>query len=265
MKIKCAICEKDFKQITFTHLKKHNMTIEKYKEKFPNSPIVSEDVSKVLSQKCKKQNQNENFGFKNGHKINLNKEPWNKGETKETDERIAKYSGKLEGKEVSYETRIKQSKRMKQYHKEHPDALKGEKNGMYGKKLSPEHLKALWSIGQKINNVEKQAYRTLMQYGFEYVGDRQFWLTFKDGTHKCPDFIAKSIKTAIEVYGDYWHKNDDPNDIINKYKEIGWDCYVLWEHEIMKDGFCPEYFEQALGIFEEEEFTYDDFNGKWML
>ena len=43
----------------------------------------------------------------------------------------------------------------------------------------------------------------------------------------------------MEVYGDYWHKNDNPDDIIKKYNEIGWDCYVFWEHEIMKEKY-PE-------------------------
>ena len=266
MNIKCEICGKDFKQITVSHLKKHNMTMKEYRDKFPDSPIVCEDVKEILSQHCKEQQKDENFGFKKGHKVNLKKVPWNKGLTKDIDERVAQCAELLTGRELSYNTKIKLSKSLKEFHKKHPDIVRGENNGMYGKKLSPEHLKALWSATyQEINKVESSAYRTLIQYGFKYVGDRKFWLTFKDGTHKCPDFINLKAKTAVEVYGDYWHKNDNPDDIIKKYNEIGWDCYVFWEHEIMKEKLlCPEYFEQLLGIYEEEEFTYDDFDGKWM-
>ena len=189
-----------------------------------------------------------------------------KGLTKETSEKVAQYAESLKGREISIEQKIKLSKVMKQRHKDNPELFCGENNGMYGKKLSTEHLNALWSATyQKINKVEQEAYKTLLPYGFEYVGDRKFWLTFKDGTHKCPDFINRKAKVAVEIYGDYWHKNDDPNEIINKYKEIGWTCYVYWEHEVKKYMFNPDRFEQDLGIFEEEEFTYYDFNGKWML
>ena len=241
------------------------MTVREYKEKFPDSPIITEEIKATLSQHCKEQNKSENFGFKNGHKINQNKEPWNKNKTKESDEKIAQYAKKLEGRKLSPITKMKLSESLKKFNKENPDHRRGEKNGMFGKKLSESHLKALWSTTyQTINKVESEAYRTLKQYGFEYVGDRKFWITFKDGTHKCPDFINKKMRMVVEIYGDYWHKNDDPNEIINKYKEKDWDCIVIWEHEITKQYFGPEIFEEKLGIFEEEDFTFYDFNGKWM-
>ncbi len=37
---------------------------------------------------------------------------------------------------------------------------------------------------------------------------------------------------VIEIYGDYWHRNDNPQDLINLYKQIGYDCMIFWEHEI---------------------------------
>jgi len=42
--IKCRICNKELKQITNTHLKKHNMTIEEYKEMFPNEKMLCENI-----------------------------------------------------------------------------------------------------------------------------------------------------------------------------------------------------------------------------
>lgn len=32
MKVKCRICEKEFKQITNTHLKRHDMNVDQYVE-----------------------------------------------------------------------------------------------------------------------------------------------------------------------------------------------------------------------------------------
>jgi G:T-mismatch repair DNA endonuclease (very short patch repair protein) len=36
-----------------------------------------------------------------------------------------------------------------------------------------------------------------------------------------PDFICDEEKKVIEVYGDYWHRNDNPQDRINKFKKMG--------------------------------------------
>jgi G:T-mismatch repair DNA endonuclease (very short patch repair protein) len=36
----------------------------------------------------------------------------------------------------------------------------------------------------------------------------------------------------IEIWGDYWHKNQNPEDVINHYKKYGFDCLVVWEHEL---------------------------------
>ena len=138
---------------------------------------------------------------------------------------------------------------------------------MFGKKLSDNHLQALWAsryTAQRINKPESKALKILCQYGFEYVGDRAFWLTFKDGTHKCPDFVNKSCKMAVEVYGDYWHRNDNPQDIIEKYKQIGWDCLVVWEHEVY-ESFTTEFFEQWLGIYEHEDLKFEELDGRWLI
>lgn len=39
----------------------------------------------------------------------------------------------------------------------------------------------------------------------------------------------------IELYGDYWHDGDDPEELISQYKDIGFDCLVLWESEVKND------------------------------
>lgn len=186
--IKCEICKKDFHQITFSHLKKaHNISVYDYRILYPTASLMSEELREKQALYCKEQNKNENFGFKKNHKINKNKEPWNKGKTKETDDRIFSSSKKLKGRKFSYEQRQKLSKSKKDYYKNNPDKkLIGPKNGMYGKKLSEKHLNALLNISTKKNKVEELAEKRLKNLGFKYSGDRKFWVTFKDGTHKNP-------------------------------------------------------------------------------
>ena len=41
-RVDCAICGEKFKQIRNNHLKKHGITLEEYKKKYPNSPVVTE-------------------------------------------------------------------------------------------------------------------------------------------------------------------------------------------------------------------------------
>ena len=58
-----------------------------------------------------------------------------------------------------------------------------------------------------------------------------------------PDFInINGQKKVIEVFGDYWHSpnrtgkptEQEEKDTIKAYKDFGFDCLILWEHEIKK-------------------------------
>ena len=51
--------------------------------------------------------------------------------------------------------------------------------------------------------------------------------------HKNPDFVnIQNTQQLIEFYGDYWHRNDDPQDRINFFKSHNYDCIVIWEKEL---------------------------------
>jgi hypothetical protein len=46
--VKCELCGKLFKHITYTHLKAaHGITTEEYKTRFPNSPLISEETLSI--------------------------------------------------------------------------------------------------------------------------------------------------------------------------------------------------------------------------
>jgi very-short-patch-repair endonuclease len=61
---------------------------------------------------------------------------------------------------------------------------------------------------------------------FKYVGDGGLVI---DG--KCPDFTNGDHK-LIELYGDYFHRGQNPQKRIDFFKERGYDCCVVWEHEL---------------------------------
>ena len=77
----------------------------------------------------------------------------------------------------------------------------------------------------------------LEPYGdWEHTASRKCFVRI-DGRYRIPDFVNRKDKKIIEVYGDYWHRGENPQDKIDEYSRVGWDCIVIWEHEIMTDDF----------------------------
>lgn len=264
--ITCKICNREFEQITSSHLKKHGITVKEYKGRFPGELIFTEEGKSKLSNNCKLMQNHQSFGFKSGHLTNKNREPYNKDETKHTNARVLKYSEKLTGRELSYEHKKKLSiSRKAGISNGTIKVLKGSANGMFGKKLTESHVEALhggWR--NKKTRPEKMMERMCIQYGFKYVGDRSYKIKFTDGKLKYPDFVIPSMKIAIEVFGDYWHRGENPEELIEKYVKIGWKCLVVWESELQNEKIQPETIEEFLGIFEIEPFTIEDFSNNWM-
>jgi len=63
---------------------------------------------------------------------------------------------------------------------------------------------------------------------YKYVGDGQFILG-----GKCPDFInVDGQKKLIELYGDFWHQGENPQNRIDYFKQFGFDTLIIWEHEL---------------------------------
>ncbi len=111
-------------------------------------------------------------------------------------------------------------------------------------------LKLLKSIQLSPNKIEID-YNEYFKDKIRFTGDRQYWVRFnlkydsgdKQGkyVHKNPDFKANGQKKVIELYGDYWHQNDDPLELIVNYKDVGYDCLVFWEHDVKEH--MPEVIE----------------------
>jgi G:T-mismatch repair DNA endonuclease (very short patch repair protein) len=101
-----------------------------------------------------------------------------------------------------------------------------------GKRTPTEHRKHWFESNKcKPNGIERYLRDLLNEIypnEYKYVGDGQFII---DG--KCPDFVnINGKKKVININGDFWHRNDDVNKEISRYKEFGFDCLILWEHEL---------------------------------
>jgi len=67
---------------------------------------------------------------------------------------------------------------------------------------------------------------------WEFVGDGSLIIGGKN-----PDFVnINGRKELIELFGDYWHRGQDPQERINIFKHYGFNTLVIWESELK----CPE-------------------------
>jgi G:T-mismatch repair DNA endonuclease (very short patch repair protein) len=82
----------------------------------------------------------------------------------------------------------------------------------------------------------------------EYVGDRKYIVHLRDGRKKNPDFIYRKEKKIIELYGDYWHRNDDPQEVVADYNAAGYKCLVIWERELDDPESVLAKISEFLGI-----------------
>lgn len=63
---------------------------------------------------------------------------------------------------------------------------------------------------------------------YKYVGDGEFIL---GGC--CPDFLnVNGEKKLIELFGNYWHRGENPENRINFFHQFGFDTMIIWESEL---------------------------------
>ncbi len=98
-----------------------------------------------------------------------------------------------------------------------------------GKPMSDEHLRNWFkSVEAKPNKAELRLLEILQgeDPAWRYVGDGALII---DG--KCPDFYDGD-HGLMELFGDYWHRGEDPQERIDFFAERGYECRVVWEREI---------------------------------
>jgi len=172
------------------------------------------------------------------------------------------------GKSLSLETRLKISKSVKKRYEEHPEyrqiisekikRLWQEDKSYISKQLSFKRSQYFKNIVKMLNkrNWADPKLRDLMvtkaimashvrpnkseikliellnrivPHEYRYVGDGQVVLGGRN-----PDFInCNGKKKLIELWGYFWHKDDNPQDRINHFKKYGFDTLIIWEDELL--------------------------------
>lgn len=93
---------------------------------------------------------------------------------------------------------------------------------------------AAGSMRQDPNKLERKFWEMIGRDRIEFASF-SFWKTIvrdRGIDHITPDFRVPGTMRMIEVYGDYWHIGENPQDRIDLWRSVGCECLVVWEHEI---------------------------------
>ncbi len=95
-----------------------------------------------------------------------------------------------------------------------------------------EHIgKIIASSHVKPNNCELELLRLFNEVApneWDYVGDGQFILAGKN-----PDLMCVNGKKQVaELFGDYYHRGEDPEERMNLFALYGYKTLIIWESEL---------------------------------
>jgi len=162
--------------------------------------------------------------------------PWNKGLTNETDEKTKQISLKRSkprtGQALENIRKAVKEKCGKINNPEwYENICKANKIIGQSKKGVPRPKEFLQKLlnSKKPTSIERLFIELIAKYNlpYRYVGNGDVWISNMN-----PDFInTNSKKEVVELYGDFWHKNQNPQDRIDKFKKYGFECKVIWEKE----------------------------------
>jgi len=140
---------------------------------------------------------------------------WGRHHTDEAKEKLSKVMSNAWGRGCFDDVDWEEMNREKWRNPEYRDRTR--RKMMQGNRIKP-------------NKPEQFLIDLFEEYGlpFKYVGAGDFILG-----GKCPDFLNyDGEKQLIELYGDYWHDGDDPQERIDFFKQYGFDALVVWEREL---------------------------------
>lgn len=111
-------------------------------------------------------------------------------------------------------------------------------------KISLEKVFSCFSINKK-EQLLFDMLNELFPQQFEFVGDWSLFIRNKN-----PDFIDRKNKVIIEMYGNYWHRNDTKKQTtkrINLFKSEGYRTLIIWENELDDKTRCTKKIKAFVG------------------
>lgn len=115
-----------------------------------------------------------------------------------------------------------------------------------------------------MNGLETKVFGLAPSGSLLFTGDGGWWRHLpRYGRNKNPDFIApgpdaanpkKGVTRVVEAFGDYWHSRmftgkapfEHEQDLVDAYREVGIECLVLWESEVLSS---PDEVQARLAAF----------------
>ena len=110
----------------------------------------------------------------------------------------------------------------------------------FRKKMSEKNIRLhkegkfmnVYGSNNKSSKVELSLKPVLEPLGYVSTQDKQYFIGSPKIGVKIPDYVNSKERKIVEVWGTYWHKGEDPQELIDWYKNQGWDCTVVWENEV---------------------------------
>jgi hypothetical protein len=101
------------------------------------------------------------------------------------------------------------------------------------------------SYGQLYSNWELRTLPYLSPLGYVHSTEKKYHIPGKsygemESRVRIPDFVNSEKRHVVELFGIYWHRDqilpDDqkhvtPEELIEWYREAGWECVVIWEDQ----------------------------------
>ena len=143
-----------------------------------------------------------------------------------SDEARKKISIAKKGKRASPATEFKKGMKHSRDHLEYMSKVMSTlwRDPKYIKKMA----KALRITPNKPETFMINLLNDLYPGEWKFTGDFSFMIN-----GKCPDFVnCNGQKKCIEIFGNYWHKGEDPQDRIDMFNPFGYETLVIWEHEL---------------------------------
>ena len=89
--ITCKICKKEFKRISNTHLKQHNITCNEYMKIFPGAEMVDSDLRKQISLLSLGKTYEQRYGVETAIKLREQRKVDAKKQFSDIEQRVVSY------------------------------------------------------------------------------------------------------------------------------------------------------------------------------
>lgn len=244
----CEICKSPKKAINTAHVKKHGITTKDYRRIYPNSPMKPKNFREAQRRRRLEDWENPEYRER---MIRFITSPEIKKRSLEAIQTPEYRERKSQIMLTFFENHPEIKEKISIFQKEFASTPKGKKDRIKaGRSHNGKGGHVTWermNMGERVNKMVKM-WKAINQrptkpelemidlirsfhLPLEYVGDQSFYIGTKN-----PDFIdTLGLKKAVEVFGDYWHsegRQEGEEERKAQLAEYGWDCLVIWEHEL---------------------------------